>query len=73
MGRWGHNWQSLAVDTVDWLLVLWSESALVLHDVSEEDGLETVDVLVEGDAGAGASLCLLVVSFVGLRSLPEGV
>ena len=48
----GHSWQSLAVDIVDWLLVLLSESesVLVLCDVGEEDGLKTVDVCVDGDA-----------------------
>ena len=53
MGRWGHNWWSLAIDIVDWLLVLSSESRSMLGNVSEAVGLDMVGVLVEGDAGLG--------------------
>ena len=76
MGGWGHSWWSLAIDTVDWLLVLSSESEsliLVLCDVGEEVGLDMVDSLFNGDASSGASVCLLVVLHVGYLSLPQSV
>ena len=56
IGRWGYSLQSLAVDTVDWSLVLLSDSEselFVLWNVSEEAGLDMLDSLDESDAGSG--------------------
>ena len=73
MGTWGQSWQSLDVDIVNWSLVLSSElkSVLVLCD-GEEDGMVTVDVLTEGDAGSGC-VCDLQLLFVGSHLLPQGM
>ena len=72
MGRWGHSWQSLAIDTVDWLLVLSLESESVLKvlcNVGEEVELDMSDSLVQV---FGASVCLVVLH-MEYHSLPQGV
>ena len=59
MSRRGCSWQLLAVDIVDWSLVLSSDSASVLVlCVGEEDGLVIVDVLNWGNACSG---CVCVI------------
>ena len=50
MGRWGHNWQSLGINIVDWLLGLSPESESVLGDVGKAVGQDMM-VVLEGDAG----------------------
>ena len=46
MGRWDHSWQSLAVDIVDWSLVLSSELESVLSVCDDEEiGLVPVPVV----------------------------
>ena len=68
MGMWSQSWQLLPVDSVDWLLVFSSEleSELWVCD-SEEDGLVSVDVLIEGDESPG---CVSVSSSVVVCMVP---
>ena len=46
---------------------------LLLCDVGEEVGLDMVDPLVDGNAGAGKSVFLLVVLLVEYKSLAQDV
>ena len=58
MGSLGHSCLSLAVEIVEWSLVLSSESdsVLLVYD-GEKHGL-SVDILIVGDEGSGC-VCVL--------------
>ena len=77
MGEWGWSGCSLAADIVDWSLVLSSElESVLLVCHGDEDGLVSVDVLIEGVEGSGhvcVCVCLLKLLFVGFHSVPQGV